>query len=178
MVRGNRWSQKGAEVGTARIAGVERTVLDVLGYVRAMIRSIPVVVALVLGACASTRSYTIQVVNKTPRTIEQLFVFPPGQARGASRAKLAPNAATTLTLQAGAHEIYAISERIVHDDNTRETPEASRTIELRGPLEVVFYDSDAEPPGIKGPNTRGISFKVRPPPGSSDEAEPSVEPAP
>ncbi|MGE0404309.1 MAG: hypothetical protein AB7T06_46800 [Kofleriaceae bacterium] len=117
----------------------------------------------VFAACGGAAMQTVQLVNKTPRTIEQVFIFPPGKDHGASKAKLAPNASTTLQLPAGNHEIYAISEKIIHDDNTRETPEASLTIELRSALELVFYDSNAVPPGIDKPNTRGITFMIRPP---------------
>lgn len=116
----------------------------------------------VFAACGGSMQ-RVQLVNKTPRTIEQIFIFSPGKDKGASKAKLAPGASTTLQLPAGNHEIYAISERIVHDDNTRETPEASLTIELRNALELVFYDSNAAPPGIDKANTRGITFMIRPP---------------
>lgn len=133
----------------------------------------------VFAACGGGAMHTVQLVNKTPRTIEQLFIFAPGKDKGASKAKLAPNATTTIQLPAGNHEIYAISEKIVHDDNTRETPEASLTIELRNALELVFYDSNAVPPGVDKPNTRGITFMIRPP---AKKAEPddgaTVEPAP
>jgi hypothetical protein len=132
----------------------------------------------VLAACGGAGMQTVQLVNKTPRTIEQIFIFTPGKDRGASKAKLAPNATTTLQLPAGNHEIYAISERIVHDDNTRETPEASLTIELRSALELVFYDSNAPPPGL-GSNTRGITFMIRPPPKKEETDDgATVEPAP
>ncbi|MFN0246442.1 MAG: hypothetical protein ACKV2T_06015 [Kofleriaceae bacterium] len=132
----------------------------------------------VLAACGGAGMQTVQLVNKTPRTIEQIFIFTPGKDRGASKAKLAPNATTTLQLPTGNHEIYAISERIVHDDNTRETPEASLTIELRNALELVFYDSNDAPPGL-GPNTRGITFMIRPPPKKEDSEDgATVEPAP
>ncbi|MGE0546073.1 MAG: hypothetical protein AB7O24_30370 [Kofleriaceae bacterium] len=139
--------------------------------------------AIVLGlvglvACAGPAAQTVQFTNKTPRTIEQFFVFPPGATRGASRGTLAPGASTALKLKNGVHEIYAVSARIVHDDNTRETPEASMTIELSGPLDIVFYDSNAVPPGIDGANTRGIKFVMRPPPETTDDGGPLVEPAP
>lgn len=133
----------------------------------------------VVTACGGAAMQTVQLVNKTPRTIEQLFIFTPGKDRGASRAKMAPNSSTTIQLPAGNHEIYAISERIVHDDNTRETPEASLTIELRNALELVFYDSNAVPPGLDRPNTRGITFMIRPPPKKDEplDADPTA-PAP
>jgi hypothetical protein len=131
----------------------------------------------VLAACGGAGMQTVQLVNKTPRTIEQIFIYSPGKDRGASKAKLAPNATTTLQLPAGNHEIYAISERIVHDDNTRETPEASLTIELRSALELVFYDSNGIAP--TGANTRGITFMIRPPPKKEETDDgATVEPAP
>lgn len=131
----------------------------------------------VFAACGGASMQTVQLVNKTPRTIEQIFIFPPGKDHGASRAKLAPDASTTIQLPAGNHEIYAVSEKIVHDDNTRETPEASLTIELRNTLELVFYDSNAVPAGIDRPNTRGITFMIRPP-AKKEEPESPEAPAP
>lgn len=132
-----------------------------------------------VAACGGAAMKSVQLVNKTPRTIEQIFIFAPTKDKGASRAKLAPGASMTIQLPAGNHEIYAISERIVHDDNTRETPEASLTIELRDALELVFYDSNAVPPGIDKPSTRGITFMIRPPPKKEDaEDGATVEPAP
>ncbi len=107
----------------------------------------------VFAACGGASMQTVQLVNKTPRTIEQIFIFPPGKDHGASKAKL------------------------VHDDNTRETPEASLTIELRNTLELVFYDSNAVPAGIDRPNTRGITFMIRPP-AKKEEPEAPEAPAP
>ena len=133
---------------------------------------------LVFAACGGAAMQTVQLVNKTPRTIEQVFIFTPGQDKGASKAKIAPNATTTIQLPAGNHEIYAISERIVHEDNTRETPEASLTIELRNALELVFYDSNAVPPGLDKANTRGITFMIRPPAKKEVDDGATVEPAP
>ncbi len=143
-----------------------------------MTRILFLLALVVMAACGGASMQTVQLVNKTPRTIEQIFIFTPGQDKGASKAKLAPNAATTLQLPAGNHEIYAISERIVHDDNTRETPEASLTIELRNALEIVFYDSNAAPPGLGKANTRGITFMIRPPPKKDDADDATAEPAP
>jgi hypothetical protein len=133
-------------------------------------------VGLVVFAACGASMQTVQLVNKTPRTIEQIFIFSPGKDHGTSKAKLAPNASTTLQLPAGNHEVYAVSEKIIHDDNTRETPEASLTIELRGALELVFYDSNAAPPGLDKPNTRGITFMIRPPPKKEEPAEGDAAP--
>jgi hypothetical protein len=134
-------------------------------------------VGLVVFAACGASMQTVQLVNKTPRTIEQIFIFSPGKDHATSKAKLAPNASTTLQLPAGNHEVYAVSEKIIHDDNTRETPEASLTIELRGALELVFYDSNAAPPGLDKPNTRGITFMIRPPPKKEEPAEGDAAPA-
>jgi hypothetical protein len=133
---------------------------------------------LLFAACGGAGMQTVQLVNKTPRTIEQVFIFTPGKDKGASKAKLAPNATTTIQLPAGNHEIYAISERIVHEDNTRETPEASLTIELRNALELVFYDSNSVPTGLDKATTRGITFMIRPPPKKEADDGATVEPAP
>jgi hypothetical protein len=136
-----------------------------------MTRLIFLVGLVVFAACGGGAMHNVMLVNKTPRTIESIFIFSPGKDHGASKAKLAPNASTTLQLPAGNHEIYAVSEKIVHDDNTRETPEASLTIELRNPLELVFYDSNAVPGGLDKPNTRGITFMIRPPPKKEEPSE-------
>jgi hypothetical protein len=143
-----------------------------------MTRILFLLALVVMAACGGAGMQSVQLVNKTPRTIEQIFIFTPGKDKGASKAKLAPNASTTLQLPAGNHEIYAISERIVHDDNSRETPEASLTIELRNALELVFHDSNAVPPGLDKANTRGITFMIRPPPKKETDDGATVEPAP
>jgi len=144
-----------------------------------MTRLLFLVGLVVFAACGGAAMQTVQLVNKTPRTIEQVFIFTPGKDHGASKAKLAPNASTTIQLPSGNHEIYAVSEKIIHDDNTRETPEASLTIELRSALELVFYDSNAVPAGIEKANTRGITFMIRPPPKKEEPEDGApVEPAP
>jgi len=138
--------------------------------------------ALVLVACGGGGMANVQLVNNTPRTIESVFVNAPGQPHGTpATSKLAPNETRTLKLKLGNYEIYAVSEKIVHEDKTRETPEASLTIELHGGLEIVFYDSSAPPPpGVEGGGKRGVVFNIKPPPApapESGEGEPSVEPA-
>ena len=124
---------------------------------------------------------TIQMTNKTPRTIEQIFIFPPGKDHGASRGKLAPNESRTMQLPAGNHEIYAVSEKIFHEDKTRTTPEASLTIELKSALDLIFYDSTNEPPGVQAANVRGIVFRMAAPKKTeeaSDSEGPGVEAPP
>ncbi|HEY4055255.1 MAG TPA: hypothetical protein VGM39_01560, partial [Kofleriaceae bacterium] len=96
------------------------------------------------------------------RPIETIQIDPAGQPHTGSKANLAPNATTTVQLKKGNYEIYAIGQKIVHDDKTRETPEASLTIELKEALDVIFYDSNDPPANLNAPTTRGIMFRVTP----------------
>lgn len=149
-----------------------------LRYVTAMKSLLVFLVALV--ACGGGSMTNVQLVNTTPRIIESVFVNAPGQPHGAPAAsKIAPNETRTMKLKLGNYEVYAVSEKIVHEDNTRETPEASITIELRDGLTVVFYDSNASPPpGIEARNKRGVVFTIKPAPAAPAEGadEPSIEP--
>lgn len=137
--------------------------------------------ALAFGACGGGAMTNVQLVNNTSRTIESVFVNAPGQPHATpAMTKLAPNDTRTLKLKLGNYEIYAISEKIVHEDKTRETPEASLTIELHDALTIVFYDSSATPPpGIEGGNKRGVVFNIKPPPATplDGDDEPSAPPA-
>jgi hypothetical protein len=137
-----------------------------------MLRIIAIVVAVACVACAPT-VHRVQLVNKTNRVIEEIYIYPAGAAdHGASRAKLAPNASAEVTVKAGNVEVDAVSEKIRVDATSTETRRASQVIELRGPLELVFHDSNQVPPGLDRPNTRAITFRITPPPA---EPEPSPE---
>ncbi|CAN5906174.1 hypothetical protein BH11MYX2_BH11MYX2_29400 [soil metagenome] len=133
-----------------------------------MIRSAFVLALFGLVACGGGGLTSVKLVNNTPRPIETIQIDPAGQPHTGSRAKLAPNATTTVQLKKGNYEIYAIGEKIVHDDKTRETPEASLTIELREALDVIFYDSNDPPANLNAPTTRGIMFRVAPEPKKDD----------
>jgi hypothetical protein len=143
-----------------------------------MLRILSIVVALTCVACAPT-VHRVQLVNKTNRVIEEIYIFPAGATdHGTSRARLAPAASAEVTIKAGNVEVQAISEKVRVDATTSETRRASQVIELKGPLELVFHDSDQVPPGLDRPNTRAITFRITPAPEPApDEAsDPAVEP--
>ena len=56
--------------------------------------------------------------------------------------------------------MYAISQKIIIDEHTRETPEASVTVELKGPLTVIFHDEGATVPGTDASDAREATFRV------------------
>ena len=126
-----------------------------------------------LAACGGAPLHQVQLVNKTPRTIAEIFIFPTGAANhGPSRGSLAPNASSTVKVRAGNVDVLAVSEKIRVDDTQTETRTATQTLELKGPLELVFYDSDQTPPGVQGAGTIGVVFRTPPPP---KEPEPDGE---
>lgn len=135
------------------------------------------VLLLGLAACGGGGLTSVKLTNNTPRPIETIQIDPAGQPHTASKTQLAPNASTTVQLKKGNYEIYAIGQKIVHDDKTRETPEASLTIELKEALNVIFYDSNDPPANLNDPTTRGIMFRVAPEK-KADEGEEGGEAAP
>jgi len=122
----------------------------------------------VLAACGGgAQLQTVELVNHTSRQIEAVYVYPAGSSRGASRGALAPNAITHVQIQAGNVEVYAVSAKMQVDEHTRDVPEASQQLELRGPAKVVFYDGDDKPADINNPGVYGIAFSIpkpKPPP--------------
>lgn len=127
-----------------------------------------------LLACAGAPLQTVSLVNHTERTIKELYVFPAGaKDKGPSRGALAPAAATKVQVKPGNVEVYAVSETVKLDDHHRDTPTASQSLELRGPLEVIFYDNNDKPAGVDRPNVIGVSFIVADKPKPADP-----EPAP
>lgn len=137
-----------------------------------MLRILSIVVAFTCVACAPT-VHRVQLVNKTSRVIEEIYIFPAGASdHGASRARLAPNASAEVTIKAGNVEVNAVSEKVRVDATSSETGRASQVIELKGPLELVFHDSNQVPPGLDRPNTRAITFRITPPP---EEPEPTTD---
>lgn len=139
---------------------------------------------LVLGcvACGSTPKHTVTLVNKSPRPIAELYVYPPGAANpGASRGRLEPNARTAVNVGEGAIEVRAVTVKERLDDVTSESKEASQVLQVKGPLEVIFHDSTQNPAELARQNTVGVTFRVLPKPAAAEEPatdEPSVEPAP
>lgn len=134
-------------------------------------------VALATAACGPTYQ-TVQLINRTDRAIEQVYIYPAGSTdKGTSRATLAPNASAQVQVAQGNVEVYAVSAKVRVDETTSDTRTASQMLELKGPLEVVFHDSTQTPSGINKPGTRAVVFRVDAPPAKPDP-EPSVEPAP
>ncbi|MDQ3368317.1 MAG: hypothetical protein M3680_23065 [Myxococcota bacterium] len=124
---------------------------------------------LVLGACGRTY-HTVQLVNATDRRIGEVYIYRAGAAqRGASRAALAPGGTTVVKVPEGNVDVLAISDPVRIDEHSRETRTASQTLELKGPLEIVFHDSNQQPAALATPTARGITFRV-------DAIVPSPEP--
>ncbi len=122
-----------------------------------------------LTACGGAQLQTVSLVNQTDRTIKELYVFPAGSKdKGPSRGSLAPAAGTTVSIKAGNVEVYAVSETVKLDDHHRDTPTASQGLELRGPLQVIFYDNNNKPAGVDKPNVIGVSFIVADKPKPAD----------
>ena len=117
-----------------------------------------------LAAC-SAPLHTVTLVNKTDRVIEEVYVYPAGASNhGTSRGQLAPNATVDYKVRAGNVDVLAVSAKVQIDDKTRERRTASQTLQLKGPVQLVFHDSDKTPPGLNAPNVFGVSFRVEKPP--------------
>ncbi len=134
------------------------------------------VVAAALVACA-TPSHTLQIVNRTSRPIEQVYVYRAGAAdHGASRGSLAPNASMAVQVKAGNVEVYALSAKLKVDEHTRDQPSASQDLEIKGPAQVVFYDAGSKPADVDRPGVFGVAFTLpRPPapkPAEPEQPEP------
>jgi hypothetical protein len=130
-----------------------------------------------LVACGGAGMQTVTLVNKTPRGITEVFVFPANSSNhGASRGKLAAGASLTVQIKAGNVEVLATSETIQIDDKTRDTMQAGATLQLNRPLQVVFHDADAPPPELSSKDVIGAAFRVLKP--KATEPEPEVTPAP
>jgi hypothetical protein len=123
-------------------------------------RSMALVLALVLVACGGANLQTIQIVNRSPRPIEELYVYPTGAARGASRGVLAPNGSTSVKVKAGHVSVMAVSAKLQVDEHTRDRPSASQELELDSPTEVVFHDEGQAPPGLNRQGTIGVVFLI------------------
>ncbi len=141
------------------------------------------VAATATTACGGTAYQTLTLTNKSPRPIEQLFVYPTGQPRGPSRGTLAVDATTTVKMKPGGVDVYAISQKLIIDEHTRETPEASVTVELKRPLTVIFHDESTHPAEVDAADVREATFRVTPAPpadadghGASDGASPDAPP--
>ena len=140
-------------------------------------KTLAILAILALGpgfaACGGPALHQVQLVNKTPRTIAEIYIFPTGATdHGASRGSLAPNASSTVKVRAGNVDVLGVSEKIRVGDTHNETRTATQTLELKGPLELVFHDSDQTPPDVQREKTIGVVFRTPPAP---QEPEPEGE---
>jgi hypothetical protein len=127
---------------------------------------------LVLAACGGAAMQTVKIVNTTNRTIDELYVYPVGAAnQGSSRGTLAPNASTEVQVRSGFVEVKAVSAKLQVDEHTRDRPTASQDLEIKGPVQVIFYDADHTPPGLDRPGVFGIAFVI--PVAKKPEPDPS-----
>jgi hypothetical protein len=137
--------------------------------------SLFVLAMLALAACGGAHYQTISIVNRTPRVIQELYVYPSGSANhGASRGTLAPEGKTAVKVPQGNVEILALSAKVKIDEHTRDQPSATQQIELKAPTEVVFYDAGQKPPGVDQPGVIGVVFTVL----ASKAPPPTPAPAP
>jgi hypothetical protein len=140
-----------------------------------MARILMLAFALALAACSPTY-HTIKLVNRTDRPIEEIYIYPTGATNhGKSRASLAPDTSTEVKVPSGNVDVLAVSAKVRVNDTESETRTASQTVELKGPRELVFHDSNKPPPGLDRPGTLGVMFRVDPEPPQPEE---SAEPAP
>ena len=136
---------------------------------------------IVLAACGGAQLQTLQIVNKSARPIDQLYVYPAGAANhGTSRGSVAPNGQTEVKVKPGNVEVLAVSSKLQVDEHTRDQPSASGELELHGPSQVIFYDEGSKPPGLDRPGVFGFAFVIPkgkvPPPLTDDK--PAEAPAP
>jgi hypothetical protein len=136
-----------------------------------MLRLAVVISLTLLAACGGGASYQISIRNASARPIEELYVYPTGSARGTSRGQLAPNASTAVKMKSGHVSVTAISAKIQIDEHTRDKPTADQEVELTGPVELVFYDDGAAPPGIEKKGVIGVAFQIPKPTPHPDEGQ-------
>lgn len=118
----------------------------------------------VLAGCGATYQ-EVQITNKTPRAIEELYIFPTGAANhGASRGAVAPEQTIKVKVKQGNVDVLAVSAKIKVDAHQSETRTASQTLELEHPVSLVFHDSTQSVPGLDRPDTIGVVFQVTPEP--------------
>lgn len=133
-------------------------------------------VLLVVGGCGGgARRHTLELVNRTPRTITELYIYPMGSTdRGVSRGSLAPGGSLAIAVTEGAIEVLAISELIKIDDHHRDKPSASQVVDVRRPASVVFFDVGAPPREVSRPDTFGVAFTPpKPPPPTDGDGAPA-----
>ena len=116
---------------------------------------------ILLAACGGAPLQTVTVMNRSSRPIQELYVYPVGSANhGASRGSVAPNGQTEVKVKQGGVEVLALSSKLQVDEHTRDQPSASGDVELHGPVQVIFYDEGAAPPGLDRPGVFGFAFVI------------------
>jgi hypothetical protein len=115
----------------------------------------------VSGACSGAHVQTIQLVNRTPRAIEEVYIYPQGAVEhGKSRTSLAPNASASVQVKQGNIEVLAVSAKFQLDAHTRDRPSANLDVELKAPAQIVFYDDGQNPPELGRPGVFGVVFQM------------------
>lgn len=136
-----------------------------------------ILILFIVGACGGLKKYPVSFVNQTPRGIAELFVFPVGATdHGASRGKIAPQATFSISVKGGGYEVLAISDRVELDDHKHETKQASSTIEVHGPVQVLFHDSDQPGPARSQKSVFDVTFEVTKPPVTPEPDAPPPAP--
>jgi hypothetical protein len=131
-------------------------------------------VLIAIAACGGPAMQNVQLVNKTPRTIAEVYLFPAGsQNQGASRGTLAPGATMNIKMKAGNVEIRAVQEKIQVSEKERDVREASSTFQLVRAMQLILHESDQPPPDLKNKDVIGVTFRI---PAAKKQPEP--EPAP
>ncbi len=121
--------------------------------------------ALAVVGCGGASYQQVQLVNKTPRPITDVYIFPTGSANhGTSRGSLAPDATLAVKVKSGNVDVLAVSAKVRVNDTQTETRTASQTLELKQPVSLVFHDSTQTVPGLDQPRTIGVVFQVTPEP--------------
>lgn len=112
-----------------------------------------------LAACGGARVYQVHLVNETERPIEEIYIYKLGAAdHGRSRGTLAPHADTRVDVRGGNVEVLAVSAKVQIGEHTRERRSATGAIELKHPVDVVFYDEGKRPPIVARPDVIGVEF--------------------
>jgi hypothetical protein len=147
------------------------------------------VLVLLLAACGGktgvykddySGSLTLTLVNMSPRTIEEVFIYPIGsQAQGSSWTEAIPPGATrSVKIRSGNFELVAVSAKRNIDQHTRERPQATTSLELKSDQKLVFHDAGDNPAGLDAKGTLGVTFQISPAETKPDATEPTTESAP
>jgi len=110
-------------------------------------------------ACGGARMYTVHIVNETDRPVEEIYIYKLGATdHGASRGALAAHGETRVQVRGGNVEVLGVSAKVQIGDHTRERRSATGAIELKGPVDVVFYDEGKRPALVARPDVIGVEF--------------------